>query len=53
MGDYYTVNASVRQLHGLSGHADHTGLIEYLSNRNISAVKKYFWCTEKSNHKNT
>ena len=42
MGDYYTVNASVRQIHGLSGHADHRGLIEYLSNRNISAVKKVF-----------
>ncbi|MGA1248968.1 MAG: MBL fold metallo-hydrolase RNA specificity domain-containing protein [Candidatus Kapaibacteriota bacterium] len=41
-GNYFTVRASVHELPGLSGHADHAGIIQYLSDRTISTVKEVF-----------
>ncbi|GDX64325.1 MBL fold hydrolase [Chlorobiota bacterium] len=41
-GNYFTVRAAVHELPGLSGHADHAGLIQYLSDRTISTVKEVF-----------
>lgn len=41
-GSYFTVNASVYELPGLSGHADHAGMIQYLTDRTISSVKEVF-----------
>jgi metallo-beta-lactamase family protein len=41
-GNYFTVNAHVYELPGLSGHADHAGMVQYLSDRTISTVKEVF-----------
>lgn len=41
-GNYFTVRATVHELPGLSGHADHAGIIQYLSDRTISSVKEVF-----------
>jgi len=41
-GNYVTVKAHVYELPGLSGHADHAGMVQYLSDRTISTVKEVF-----------
>jgi metallo-beta-lactamase family protein len=41
-GNYFTVNAHVYELPGLSGHADHADMVRYLSDRSISTVKEVF-----------
>jgi metallo-beta-lactamase family protein len=41
-GNYFNVNAHVYELPGLSGHADHAGIVQYLSERTISRVKEVF-----------
>jgi metallo-beta-lactamase family protein len=42
MGDTYKVRAQIAELDGLSGHADHNGLLNYLTNTNISRVQQIF-----------
>ena len=41
-GNYFNVRAHVYELPGLSGHADHAGMVQYLSDRTISSVKEVF-----------
>lgn len=41
-GNYFNVRATVHELPGLSGHADHAGMVQYLSDRTISTVKEVF-----------
>ncbi|MBS1538059.1 MAG: MBL fold metallo-hydrolase [Bacteroidetes bacterium] len=42
LGDSHKVRATVESLSGLSAHADHNELLEYLSHLNTTTVKKVF-----------